>query len=461
MNLARQVKKAIYFNAHQLVGIEMGREYQKMQAEDPDNLSINTTRQLLVQLFKHCRQNVPYYRDFMAEFGDEYQHDPIGYLTQFPVLTKDLIRNNFDRLKSDDLDQRKWIYNTTGGSTGEPLLFIQDQGFQARAGALQWLSHDWAGRSFGTPAIRVWASPGDIHRNTMSWKMNMINYLTNDRWFDGLRLTPARMREFLQEISENPPCLIIGYAECMYEMAKFAEREGIQVAPQKGIITSAGTLHPFMREKIESVFCCKVFNRYGSREVGDVACECEQYSGLHVFPWGSYVEIVDDDGQPLPPGVEGNIAVTSLANYAMPLIRYMIGDRGVLSPRDSCICGRKGQIMEKVSGRDVEMFITRNGMLVDGAYFAILLHMRAWVGKFQIVQKDLRTIEFRIVRSPVAKETQAELDEITEKTRQVMGPDCQVIIKFVEDIPPSPSGKSLYLFSEVRRNMEERYSIHV
>lgn len=105
--------------------------------------------------------------------------------------------------------------------------------------------------------------------------------------------------------------------------------------------------------------------------------------------------------------------------------------------------------MAKVSGRDVEMFVTRDGTLVDGAYFAILLHMRGWVRKFQIVQKSLTSIVFRIVRSDIM-ETQAELDEIIEKSRLVMGPDCSVTFEFVEDIPPSPSGKFLYLFSEVR-----------
>ena len=124
--------------------------------------------------------------------------------------------------------------------------------------------------------------------------------------------------------------------------------KSLPIRPQVAIMTSAGTLHPLMREKIETAFQCKVFNRYGSREVGDIASECEAHAGLHVFPSGNYIEIVDDQGHPVPNGEEGNILVTNLYNYAMPLIRYYIGDRGVLSRSDRCACGRQGQI----SGKD-------------------------------------------------------------------------------------------------------------
>ncbi len=88
-----------------------------------------------------------------------------------------------------------------------------------------------------------------------------------------------------------------------------------------------------MREKIQQVFQCRVYDRYGSREFGDMVCENPNMDGLWVAPWGCYLEVVDTHGQRLPDGVEGEILVTSLTNHAMPLIRYKIGDRGVLTPQ--------------------------------------------------------------------------------------------------------------------------------
>jgi phenylacetate-CoA ligase len=198
-------------------------------------------------------------------------------------------------------------------------------------------------------------------------------------------MTPEKMSRYLQFLNTHPPKFIIAYVQSIYELAQFAISEHITVTPQEAIMTLAGTLYPFMREKIEAVFHCKIFNRYGSREVGDIACECEAHAGLHVFPWGNYIEIVDDEGHPVPNGVEGNILVTNLNNFAMPLIRYAIGDRGMLSLSDQCSCGRQGQILERLSGRNVDVFRKRDGTLIDGEYFTHLLYFKNWVQKFQVV----------------------------------------------------------------------------
>ncbi len=448
MGLTRRLKEFAYFEAHRLVGMDIGKEYRRCLYLDRQGNPQAITHDLLVNILEHCKNNVPYYSKLMSGWDDSYRQDPEKYLRKLPILTKDIIQENYDLLKSNDLDQRKWRYTTTGGSTGDPSVFIQDQEYLARANALQWLSNTWAGRKFGQPGIRIWGSIADVTNGTQGLKMNLINFLANDTWFNAYQMSPGKMRSFLEQISKRPPQLITAYVQSIYELACFAEEAGIRVASQKAILTSAGTLFPYMREKIESVFQCKVFNRYGSREAGDIACECEQHSGLHVFPEGCYIEIVDENRRVLPPGEEGNILITSLANFAMPLIRYSIGDRGSLSPDPYCLCGRGGQMLEKVSGRITDMFVTQDNTLIDGGYFAFLLHGRDWVHRFQVVQQDRSFILYRIVRSKT-RESAYELDEIIEKTRYVMGTDCRVEFEFVDDIRPTPSGKYLYLKSEV------------
>ena len=262
--------------------------------------------------------------------------------------------------------------------------------------AIQFLSYNWAGRQLGEPGVHVWGSWRDILNHKSNVSKRILDRLTNDRFFNAFMMTPEKMRAYLDELNQNPPRLVIAYATSIYELVQFAEREGLPIRPQVAIMTSAGTLHPWMREKIEAAFQCRVFNRYGSREVGDIASECEAHAGLHVFPSGNYVEIVDDQGHPVPNGEEGNILVTNLYNYAMPLIRYYIGDRGVLSRSDRCACGRQGQILERISGRNVEMFRKRDGTLVDGLFFNHFLYYKEWVEKFQVVQKDYERVVFKI-----------------------------------------------------------------
>lgn len=443
------MRKLLYFGAHQLMlGSKMGSVYERYLTADAQGVPFATTKEALVNLLRHCEQHVPYYAELMARTGRDYERDPMRYLQALPLLTKTVIRQHSEQLKSDDLPWRRWMYNTSGGSTGEPVRFIQDRQYCDHQMAIQMLSFDWAGRAFGQSAVRIWGSERDILQGGMGWKMKTLNALTNDRYFNAFRMSPERMRDFLAELNAQPPQLIVAYTQAIYELARFAEKEGIPVTPQKSILTSAGTLYPFIREQIERVFGCQVFNRYGSREVGDIACECEAHTGLHVFPWGTYVEIVDEEGNPVPAGVEGNIVVTSLINYAMPLVRYTIGDRGILAPERVCACGRQGQILAKVSGRNVDAFKTKEGVLIDGEYFTHLLYFRSWVQRFQVVQQDLSTIVFKVVKT-AADATEQELTEIVQNTRAVMGADCQVDFQFLADIPLAASGKYRYTISEV------------
>jgi phenylacetate-CoA ligase len=204
-----------------------------------------------------------------------------------------------------------------------------------------------------------------------------------------------------------------------------------------------------MREKIAQVFGCEVYNLYGSREVSDIACELPGLNGLWVAPWGSFVEIVDDAGLPVPPGAEGNIIVTCLTNYAMPLLRYSIGDRGALHPDDTMADHPGTQVLKHVSGRNVDVFRTRDQTLIDGEYFTHLLYFRPWIWKFQVVQKAHAHIVFKVVRTN-GEPASSELADIAAKTRRTMGGDCRIEFEFVEELPPHPSGKYRYTISEVR-----------
>ena len=130
----------------------------------------------------------------MTRLGSSYLSDPVSYLAHFPILTKDTIRQNFERLKSADLRGRKWKYNTSGGSTGEPLRLIQDRDFVALIGAIQWLSFHWAGREIGETAVRVWGSERDILQGSSGLKMSLRHFGIISRISCSLSLEKASLR---------------------------------------------------------------------------------------------------------------------------------------------------------------------------------------------------------------------------------------------------------------------------
>ncbi|HLO18179.1 MAG TPA: hypothetical protein VK206_25330, partial [Anaerolineales bacterium] len=354
------LRKSLYFGLVALRGQALGAHYERFCRESQEGIPVDTTKKSLIELLSHCEQSVPYYAQIMKARGDSYTEDPEEYLRSFPVLSKDGIRRNFEALKSSDLPKRKWYFNTSGGSTGEPARFIQDHDYAAKAGALKFLySRLAAGKDLGDSEIEFWSSPRDMERSNKSQTAQLINKLTNIQILSVFRLEPDVICRYISILNNKKPKLIIAYASAMFQIARFVEKNNLHVVPQEAIIVSAATLYPYMRETIERVFQCRVFNRYGSREVGDIACERPGYDGLWVAPWGNYLEIADHDGNRLAEGAKGEILVTSLTNYAMPLIRYQIGDRGVLRSRDKDNC----QMLAGVLGRTYDVFINSRGLL--------------------------------------------------------------------------------------------------
>jgi phenylacetate-CoA ligase len=262
-------------------------------------------------------------------------------------------------------------------------------------------------------------------------------------------MTQMQMGEYIAYLNSHRPLLIIAYVESIYELARYAMREELKVIPQSAIISTAGTLYPFMRNTIEQVFQCKVYNRYGSREVGNVACEGPGWEGLWIAPWGNYLEIVDSSGCRLPDGVEGDILITSLTNFAMPLIRYRIGDRGIITPTNGSL--NNCQVLAAVVGRTSDTIRTTGGNVVHGGYLIGLLYFKDWVLECQLVQKDLSHIIYRIVsnKSDIEK---SELDEIAANAKLVMGNNCQITFDFVDHIPTPNSGKYRYVLSEINED---------
>ncbi len=441
-------RKALYFAYLRAKGSSLPGYYERYCAEDQAGFSPIMTRELLVQLLAYCQRMVPYYAQIMRELGGSFQEDPEAYLERFPILTKDIIRSQLRQLRSADLAQRRWYYNTSGGSTGEPVRFIQDAAYMDRSYPITLLFALWAGKELGEREVRVWGSEREIIEQSTGWRALLGSKLINVTYYNAYRLAPNSMRDLARVLNTRPPKLTVGYAEALSHVARFLAREGVAVRPQAAVMTSAGTLYPFMREQITSVFQCPVFDRYGSREVGDVACQCQALGGLHVPPWGNYLEIVDEAGRRVPDGIEGEILITSLCNYAMPLIRYRIGDRGILATQ-RCPCGRAGQLLERLVGRHGDVFRRRDGTYVDPGYFASLLYFKDWIIRFQIVQESYSRIVFKIVRAgPV--DAGGDLAEITANAKLLMGDDCEVAFEFTDDIGPTPSGKYRHTISEVQ-----------
>lgn len=440
-------RKPVYLTYASLRGYRFPALLRRYLAANESGAGAEQGAEALRRLLNHCRWNVPYYAELLADVSvTDFERHPRAVLAHLPILTKEIVRAKFRQLHSKDNSHRNCHFNTSGGSTGEPVQLVQDDEYRDSSTALRWFSQHQLGCNVGEPHVWLWGSERDLQAGTQSRKARFFNWLTNARLLNAFLMSPADMRHFIEVLNRVRPRLIIAYAQSAYELARFAEKEGLAVRPQRAMVTSAGTLYPFMRQKIRQVFGCEVYNLYGSREVSGIAWEVPGREGLWAPPWANFIEIVDEKGDAVLAGTEGSIVVTCLTNYAMPLLRYWIGDRGALLPVAESQDG--AQVLSHVSGRTVDTFRRNDQTLVDGEYFTHLLYFRPWVWKFQVVQKSPAHLLFRLV-SNNGKPPESELDTIAAGARLVMGSACKVDFEFFEDLPAPASGKFRYTISEV------------
>ncbi len=430
------------------------REMHAAEYLDPRDIE-DLQRKKLEKLLAHAYNHSRYWNKVLGECGVvQDEKIRVEEIVNVTPLTKDVVREQRIDLISDDIEERSWFYNTSGGSTGELARFVQDKVYSDWRHAGGILFDLWTGYHVGQNKFLLWGSERDIDAGSEMFKNRVGKWLRGETWGNALKIDAARMQEFVHSINTVKPVQILAYPEVIYELAKFIKDQGMSIHHPKAIMTSGGMLFDYMREVIEEVFGAPVFNRYGSREVGGIACECEAHHGLHINPITNYVEILRDDGTPCHSGEIGEVVVTSLTNYAMPLIRYRIGDMAAFSD-ERCSCGRAWPMLSEVAGRVRDIFLTKDGAKIRAGYLTDFLYFRDWIKKFQFIQDDYDKVRLRVAPSVPLEEVyriiDKETEEITSRVKLVMGPSCDFEIELVDEISPSPSGKYRYTISRLQR----------
>ena len=295
------------------------KELSKWEFSNSKDL-INLHNEQLKGLLLHAYQNVPYYRQILSK--SEVVIDGQVHLENFkniPLLTKNIIRKEGENLYSSDYHSRKSYVNTSGGSTGESVKFIQDAEYDQWNIATKLYFNMVLGKQPGQSEIKFWGSDRDIIKGNLSVKDRAINYLYNRKFFNSYRLGSDDILKLIHLNNRFKPKAYWSYMESAVELADFISNRSIKFYPPNILISTIGPLTEALRAKIEKSMQCKVYNQYGSREVGAIACECQQQDGLHTFPWWNHVELLDENGKIIKQG-QGKVVVTTLHNYSMPLI---------------------------------------------------------------------------------------------------------------------------------------------
>jgi phenylacetate-CoA ligase len=293
--------------------------------------------------------------------------------------------------------------------------------------------------------VILWGSERDLMKGSVGPKCQLINWISNTVFCNSFRMSPADMENYIARINHWKPELVRGYAGALYDLCSYAALNGIAVVRPKAVISSAERLDESMRNCIEEVFGCKVYDFYGSREASTLAGECS-HGLLHMFMPNHYIEVVGPDNTPVAEGEEGRILVTTLHNFSMPLIRYEIGDTAVLGPR-VCPCGNPLPTLRRLNGRITEHLVKRDGTLVSGAALTLTFNLKDWVKSFQVLQEDYDSVRILVVRR--GEPNHVDMAEAEHRFHVLMGDNCRVSWDFVDEIPVTASGKHLYIRSLV------------
>lgn len=409
-----------------------------------EQLQVERLKKLLFHAQEHCS----FYRErFKAAGFSAERFSRLSDLQAIPPLTKREVQEHYREMLAENFPPDQMYENHTGGSTGTPLTFYQSREYQAWSSADIWRGFTMCGFQPGMRRAFLWGSDYDakLHK---TWRERIINdrIKGNVYWVNTFDVREADLVAAGEKLAHFKPHVIIGYVSSLTLFAKVMRSHNIQGIRPLGIQSSAEILTPPQRALIEETFGAKVFDRYGCREVGNIAHECDHHEGLHLLAECNYTEFLRD-GQPVAPGEVGMITVTNFHNYAMPLIRYQMGDMGRTTDRKPT-CGRGLPLMDVVEGRSADVITTPSGKLLHGEFFTHLFYKLDGVRQFQVIQETRDQLTVKI--EPMSTFNREEALHFLEETIHQHGdPAFKITLELVDKIPVASSGKFRFTLSRV------------
>lgn len=362
-------------------------------------------------------------------------------LSGLPTMDKCDARDNAEQLVWRDAPGGVFPY-TTGGSSGEPLIFHFGRARQAADAAGRLRARRWWGVDPGAREVYLWGAPVELNKTDRIKALR--DRLVNQLLLNAFAMSPACMDAYLDAIARWNPKAIYGYASSLALLAAHADARGVKLRlPALRVVSATGEpLFPHQRELIGRVFGVPVSVEYGARDAGLMALESPdgvllQMSETHV------IEVLDDAGNPAD---EGEAVITSLVSEAQPFIRYRTGDVVRRSGRADP-GGRGLDVLGAVVGRQTDFIVAADGRIMHALALIYVLRAIPGVGQFKLIQHAIDRLEVQVV--PDAGWNEAASDAVVRGLRARLGADLEVDLRMVNAIAPEASGKHRYVVSHV------------
>ncbi len=367
----------------------------------------------LRKIISHAYESVPFYRRRYDEAGiSPTDLKSPKDLCRFPVVRKSDFMMSTDSCVSRLSTHQ--IQNATSGSTGTPFQFVMDLELRGWKAARYFYLMKQAGLDVGRPYMKIWGA-GKVQTGQKTFTRHILRRTD----VDSFGLDNKMKKEIIALIRRKKPYLIEAYASSMAAVAEYTSCPTVPV-----IITSAETLYPHQRDHIGRAFQARVLNRYGSREFGNIAQEQNDEGMLRVLDLNFRIESLD-----------GRLLITCFDNYAMPFIRYDIGDLGMVREIGGAT------FISKLEGRTSQMFRTRGGKQISPVFFSYAIggcHGRH-IEKFQVTYLAGKIVAAIVPRASFSAEMQSSIRDHLQASLD----DTEIEIRLVQTLETQTStGKS-------------------
>lgn len=398
----------------------------------------------LQDLIEYSCAHVPYTRMRMREAGVEPgQIREPGDLIRLPLMRKADVRTNRELLRSDIAG--KLASFTTGGSSGEPLIFDLSKRRVASRVACRMRTSHWWGVGIGDPELAIWGSIVEVKRQDRLRRVR--DFFLATRLLSAFELSAPTITRYLDILERGPCTQIFAYPSAIYLVCLQARKEGrnLRRLGVKVVFVTGEVLFPYQRELISDTLNCPVANGYGARDSALVAHECPQ-GGMHVLSDAVILELLDSAGRPVRAGEAGEIVITDLYSHEAPFIRYATGDIAVMSSR-RCPCGRALPMLETIEGRSNDSIVTPDGRIINSLALIYAVREIEGIERFRICQKAVDSFHVQLVANanlPVDME-----DRLRQKWTHLLRAPVRLTFEYRNELPWEGSGKFRHVVSEL------------
>lgn len=413
----------------------------------------------LKQLRKLCTlacEESDYYRQVFAEHNvipNDIQS--VDDILRLPLIDRNIVRDQMESMCTDSPDSPNVEMASTGGTGGEPLLFILPINRSTMEYAYLMASWQRCGFSLGTSLAVL---RGRVVRPNYQGLYHEYDPVLRHHYYSSFYMFDENMRRYLKHIEGIGPCFLHVYPSTVTAFARYILRSKLQTPENiQGIIAESEIVYPEQRQMVEEVFSCRLFSCYGQSEKVVLAAGCEKSDDYHVWPTYGYFELLDEGGNPVTtPGQRGEIVGTSFINTVMPFIRYRTGDWATYVGERCEACGREHVIIRDIRGhRTQEVLIAADGS--EMSWTALNMHDDTFlhVKQFQFMQETPGQAVLRVV--PADGFDEKDACRIIHNFKHKLDGRLAFTIERVDAIALSRSGRGKAIYVDQRIRQEKMF----